>query len=114
MCLSKDMFDVVILTDNRYVNPAATNWYIDQVLLEDKLLQTALENKGLKVCKKDWADPKFDWTYTKYAIFSTTWDYFEKFVKFFSWLEKTKYKTTFINSTEIISPWKADKHVNNM
>ncbi len=28
--------------------------YIDQVLLEDQLLQTALEDKGLKVCKKDW------------------------------------------------------------
>ena len=55
------MFDVVILTDNRYVNPTTTNWYIDQVLLEDQLLQTALEDKGLKVCKKDWADSNFDW-----------------------------------------------------
>ena len=45
------MFDVVTLTDNRYVNPAETNWYIDQVLLEDNLLKTALENKGLKVCR---------------------------------------------------------------
>ena len=54
------MFDVVILTDNRYVNPEKTDWYIDQVLLEDQLLQTALEDKGLKVCKKDWADSNFD------------------------------------------------------
>ena len=37
------MFDVVILTDHRYVNPTETDWYIDQVLLEDKLLQTAEE-----------------------------------------------------------------------
>ena len=103
------MFDVVILTDNRYVNPKKTNWYIDQVLLEDKLLQSELENKGLKVCKKDWADPEFDWTLTKYAIFRTTWDYFERFDEFFSWLEDTKHKTTFINSTEIIN-WNIDKH----
>ena len=53
------MIDAVILTDNRYVNPEKTDWYIDQVLLEDKLLQAALEDKGLKVCKKDWADSNF-------------------------------------------------------
>ena len=54
------MYDIVILTDHRYVNPKKTDWYTDQVLLEDQLLQTALENKGLKVIKKDWADPEFD------------------------------------------------------
>ncbi len=73
------MFDVVILTDNRYVTPEKTDWYINQVLLEDRLLQTALENKGLKVTKKNWADEKFDWGTTKYAIFRTTWDYFDRF-----------------------------------
>ena len=103
------MIDVVILTDNRYVNPEKTDWYIDQVLLEDKLLKNALEKQGLTVHKKDWADPNFDWTSTKYAIFRTTWDYFEKFEEFFSWLEITKHKTTFINSTEIIN-WNIDKH----
>ena len=103
------MFDVVILTDNRYVNPKKTDWYIEQVLLEDKLLQRELENKDLKICKKDWADPEFDWTLTKYAIFRTTWDYFERFDEFFYWIEKTQYKTTFINASEIIN-WNIDKH----
>ena len=103
------MFDVVILTDHRYVNPKKTDWYIDQVLLEDQLLQTALEKKGLRVIKKDWADKHFDWTTTKYAIFRTIWDYFERFEEFFSWLEQTKNKITFINSTEIIK-WNIDKH----
>ena len=103
------MYDVVILTDYRYVNPKKTDWYTDQVLLEDQLLQTALEKKGLKVVKKDWADPKFDWTTTKYAIFRTTWDYFERFNEFFSWLEETKHQTTFINSADIIR-WNIDKH----
>ena len=32
------MYDVVILTENRYINPKSTDWYIDQVILEDKLL----------------------------------------------------------------------------
>ena len=52
MLADKAMFDIVILTDNRYVHPTTTNWYIDQDLLENQLLHTALENKGLKVCKK--------------------------------------------------------------
>ncbi len=103
------MYDVVILTDHRYVNPPKTDWYIDQVLLEDEILQTALEKKGLKVCKKDWADPNFDWTTTKNAIFRTTWDYFERFDEFFKWLDSTKTKTNFINSSEIIN-WNIDKH----
>ena len=103
------MYDIVILTDHRYVNPKETDWYIDQVLLEDKLLQTALEKKGFVVCKKDWSDKDFNWTTTKYAIFRTTWDYFEKFEAFFSWLEETKQKTIFINSAEIIN-WNIDKH----
>lgn len=103
------MYDIVILTDHRYVNPKETDWYIDQVLLEDNLLQTALEEKGFIVCKKDWADKDFDWTTTKNAIFRTTWDYFDRFDEFFTWLENTKNKTTFINSAEIIK-WNIDKH----
>jgi len=103
------MYDIVILTDNRYVNPTKTDWYINQVLLEDQILFDSLAKKGLTVCKKDWADKNFDWTSTKYAIFRTTWDYFERFDEFFIWLENTKNKTTFINSTEIIN-WNIDKH----
>ena len=103
------MFDIVILTENRYVNPKKTDWYIEQVLLEDKLLQRELENIGLKVCKKDWANPEFDWASTKYAIFRTTWNYFERFDEFFSWIQKTQHKTTFINSSKIIN-WNIDKH----
>ena len=102
-------FDIVILTDSRYVNPKETNWYIDQVLLEDKLLLEELEKKNLRVCKKNWADREFDWRTTKYVIFRTTWDYFEKFDEFFLWIEMTKKKTVFINSSEIIK-WNIDKH----
>ena len=102
-------FDIVILTDSRYVDPKETNWYIDQVLLEDKLLLEELEKKNLRVCKKNWADREFDWRTTKYVIFRTTWDYFEKFDKFFLWIEMTKKKTVFINSSEIIK-WNIDKH----
>ena len=106
------MFDIVILTDNRYINPLKRNWYINQVLLEDQILQEALEKKGLKVCKKDWADLNFNWSKTHFAIFRTTWDYFERFNEFFAWINKTKNKTKFINSSEIVN-WNIDKHYLN-
>ena len=109
MHTSKKRFDIVILTDSRYVDPKQKDWYIDQVILEDQILQNAFEYKKLKVCKKDWSDTDFDWTSAKYAIFRSTWDYFERFDEFFSWIEKTKHKINFINSTESIK-WNIDKH----
>jgi hypothetical protein len=54
------MLDIAILTNNRYVNPEKVDCYTQLVLDEDRLLQTALENKGLTVCKKDWADKNFN------------------------------------------------------
>ena len=109
MLSDKPMYDVVILSDHRFINPKKKDWYIKQVILEDKLLQTAIEKKGLKVTKKDWADKYFDWKTTKYAIFRSTWDYSERFEEFFNWLDSTKNKTTFINSEEIIN-WNIDKN----
>ena len=53
--MTKKIFDIVILTENRYIDPDIKNWYINQVLLEDKILQEKLENIGIKVCRKDWA-----------------------------------------------------------
>ena len=103
------MYDFVILTEQRYINPKKTDWYIDQVLLEDNLLIRALENKGVKVLKKDWRDTSFNWNNTKYAIFRTTWDYFNKYNEFISWINETKNKTNFINSTDVIL-WNIDKH----
>ena len=41
-------YDVVILTDSRYVNPEKSNPYIANVLKEDRLVQDALESENLK------------------------------------------------------------------
>ena len=54
-------YDVVVLTDSRYVNPLKTNTYISNVLREDKLVINALKEKNLSVVKKDWNDSIFDW-----------------------------------------------------
>ena len=102
------MHDVVILTDHRYENPKKIDWYIQQVLTEDKLLKKELELLGLNVIIKDWKSKKFDWTKAEYAIFRSTWDYFDNFKLFSNWLEKNKYEIKFINSLEIIK-WNLDK-----
>ena len=102
-------YDIVILTDSRYENPTESDWYIDQVILEDELVKKALEQKGLKVIKKAWDATNFDWSECNYAIFRTTWDYFERFEDFFKWLTKTQKVLQFINTPEIIY-WNLDKH----
>ena len=102
-------YDVVVLTDSRYVQPNEKNQYIENVLKEDGLLIEALNNLGLKTIKKDWNDSKFNWNSTKTAVFRSTWDYFDKFSIFQNWLCQVQNKCALINSYEQIK-WNLDKH----
>lgn len=103
------MVDVVVLTDPRYAAPKKRSAYIDNVLLEDRLVQEALERQGLKTTRKSWDDPDFDWTSTKLALFRSTWDYFDRYGEFSQWFERTSKKTSFINSRQLVQ-WNMDKH----
>jgi len=105
-------FDVVLLTDHRYVSPKENNQYIKNVLTEDGLVEKALNKLGLRTAKKDWNDSDFDWDSTHIALFRTTWDYFDQFPNFNNWLEKVKTKCTLINTYEQIR-WNLDKHYLN-
>ncbi len=102
-------FDVVVLTDSRYVNPLETNAYISNVLREDELVINALEGKDLSVIKKDWNDPNFNWNTTRSVLFRSTWDYFDNFEQFKKWFDKTRNTCLMINSSETIE-WNLDKH----
>lgn len=102
-------YDVVILTDKRFVNPTKITPYINNVILEDTLLMEAFERKGFNVVRLNWDFPHFDWEKTKYAIFRTTWDYFNRFNEFSLWLKKVSAKTKLINPISIIN-WNIDKH----
>lgn len=101
------MYDVVLLTESRYENPTEVDWYIENILLEDRLVAEALERKGLRVGRFDWAG-NFDWTTTKFALFRTTWDYFHRFDEFSSWLSSTSAKTQLIHSEKLVR-WNMDK-----
>jgi glutathione synthase/RimK-type ligase-like ATP-grasp enzyme len=102
-------FDVAILTDSRYENPKIIDQYNEQILLEDQLVQKALEAKGVSVIRVDWARQGFDWSSVKFAIFRSTWDYSERFDEFSRWCQMVKDQTQLINSFDQIT-WNMDKH----
>ena len=103
------MYDVVVLTDDRYVDPTEGNVYIENVLKEDQLVLDALSSQGLRCKKVSWSDPNFDWQKTKFALFRTTWDYAERFTVFSDWLLKVSTQTKLINPYELLV-WNLDKH----
>jgi len=102
-------FDVVILTDKRYVNPEEKTPYVLNVLLEDELVQKALEKQGLRCTRQAWDNPIFDWSSTRVALFRTTWDYFDRYNEFSRWLDMVSRQTQLINSGNLIR-WNVDKH----
>nr|WP_321234127.1 hypothetical protein [uncultured Psychroserpens sp.] len=106
--MKKD-FDVVILTDNRYLNDSKTDKYKHNVYYEDRLVYHALEQVGLKTLRLAWDDMFFDWSSTKTVLFRSTWDYFDRFPEFSEWLEQVSKQTTLLNSEAIIR-WNIDKH----
>ncbi|BDS14527.1 ATP-grasp domain-containing protein [Aureispira anguillae] len=102
-------YDIVLLTEAKYMNPTEVDWYTKQVLVEDGLVQAALEKKGLTVKKMNWDAPDFDWASTRAIIFRTPWDYSERFDEFSVWLEQVVTQTHLINSQAQIN-WNIDKH----
>ena len=102
------MLDFVILTEDRYENPKNLDWYINNILKEDDLLVGALIKLGFSADRISWSSKKFDWSLTRFVIFRSTWDYFERFSEFANWLKLTSKKTKFINTYSQIL-WNLDK-----
>lgn len=102
-------FDIVILTEDRYVDPDKNDPYNQDILTEDRLVLEALTAKGYRVGRKSWSDPDFDWSTTKTVIFRTTWDYFYRFKEWQAWLTSTSQVTQMINPYALIQ-WNMDKH----
>lgn len=101
-------YDVTILTDRRYLQPKKDDRYTQNVFDEDRLLKEACERLGMRVHRAAWDDPEMDWSQTRFVIFRTTWDYFDRFTEFSKWLERIDALTTMINSKELID-WNLDK-----
>jgi len=101
--------DVLILTEARYEHPQEVNWYVQNILTEDGLVQTALEKRGCRVERVDWNRDDVDWASAKCALFRTTWDYFDKYPVFRAWLDRVEPVLPLINSA-FLARWNTDKH----
>ncbi|MFC4721667.1 RimK family alpha-L-glutamate ligase [Geojedonia litorea] len=102
-------YDLVLLTDQRYLEDSKTNAYKHNVFYEDYLVKEALDKLGLKTLRLAWDNPNFDWSSTKAILFRTTWDYFDRFEEFSNWLSKVTKVTRAFNSENLIR-WNIDKH----
>lgn len=101
------MQDIAILTEKRYLDPSVDDWYINNIITEDGLVQDELESLGLKCRRVAW-DDKFDSSEFQFALFRTTWNYFEKIDLFRSFLQVCASQLTFINPYEQIN-WNLNK-----
>jgi len=102
-------YDFTLLTDHRYLQTKSGNEYISNIFEEDRLLTAALIKLGYSVHRTNWDNPDFDWTQTRFAVFRTTWDYFERIDEFQSWFQRVSNQTIFINPASLIE-WNLDKH----
>lgn len=99
--------DVAILTEKRYLNPKENDWYISNIITEDHLVQSELESLGFR-CKRVAWDDSFDPSKFRFALFRTTWNYFEKLNLFRSFLSDCSGQIIFINPYEQVQ-WNLNK-----
>ena len=89
---------IALLTEEKYIDPSNTDWYMDQVLLEDNLLIEALEKSGAQVTKVGWTQTGVDFSTFDAAVFSSIWDYYRYPTDFSKWIDRVEGQTTFFNS----------------
>lgn len=102
-------YDITLLTASTYLDPKDPDWYIQQILTEDELLRSALEQQGLRVYRIDWTNKDFDWSTTASVVFRAVWDYTNRYEEFLSFVNSIPSKTKLINPQETIL-WNLDKH----
>jgi glutathione synthase/RimK-type ligase-like ATP-grasp enzyme len=103
----ESLWDVALLTEKRYLLQKSDNWYVQNILHEDRLIAAELRLLGLS-CKRVAWDTNTDLSCFKYILFRTTWNYFEKLDKFILFLKTWNKKVGFINPYKHIM-WNLDK-----
>jgi len=101
------MYDIVIATEKKYINPVELTEHIKITLLEDELLKTALEKRGCKVLRLNW-DADFEWSTTKSVVLRSVWDYHTRLEQFEKWVKELSSQTKIINSSKLVQ-WNLNK-----
>ena len=103
------MWDVVVLTEARYLVEEKDDWYSRQLHAEDRYVVEALQALGLRVIRRDWADPANTSGDAQSLLFRSTWDYFDRFATFSPWLEQVSQQCQLFNPAPLLR-WNVDKH----
>ncbi|MCA9688307.1 MAG: hypothetical protein KC636_01770 [Myxococcales bacterium] len=103
--------EVALVTEGRYVadEAPAGDWYLENILADDRLVIAALARRGLSARRVDWAAPGVDWGAFRCAVLRTTWDYFDRFAEFSPWLARVAARTRLCNELALVR-WNIDKH----
>lgn len=103
--------DIALVSERRFVGrePAADDWYLRNILHDDRLLADALATHGLTTQRVDWSDASVDWASFRLAVFRTTWDYFDRYPEFTAWLRRAEREVRFVNAAQTVW-WNLDKH----
>ena len=103
--------DIALLTEHRFRATEAPedDWYLGNILREDRLLSDALRGYGLTAARVVWSDPDVDWSQFRAAVFRTIWDYFTRFEEFTGWLSRVEQQTRLCNDPSLVR-WNMDKH----
>ncbi|NUM34513.1 MAG: hypothetical protein HUU50_08215 [Candidatus Brocadiae bacterium] len=101
--------DIVVATEQSYINPPASHWRAIQVVQEDNAVVEAFQKLGFHAIRKGWDDPDFCWDESKCVLIRTTWNYSENFDKFQSWLNQVNKSCHLFNSLPIIQ-WNINKN----
>jgi glutathione synthase/RimK-type ligase-like ATP-grasp enzyme len=101
--------EIALVTEDRFEHPAPGHWYVDNILLEDRILQDALAARGLASRRVSWSRADAPWGSFAAAVLRTTWDYFERIGEFLVWLERVAGQTRLLNPAPLVR-WNVDKH----
>jgi len=101
------MCKIALLTEKRYLAPTHQNWYVKNILKEDRLIADALGTFNIEAKRVAWDDPNSLKGFN-FALFRTTWNYFDKLDEFYVFLKTWKHRVVFINPHEQIV-WNLNK-----
>ncbi len=103
--------EIALLTDRRYTaaEAAVGDWYLGNILADDRLLAAGLAARGLASVRLDWADERIDWGAFRAVVFRTTWDYYDRQGEFTAWLDRVGPVARLINDAATVR-WNLDKH----
>ena len=101
------MCKIALLTEKRYLAPKDPNWYVQNILKEDFLITDALRDLNIDAKRIAWDSPD-KLSEFKFALFRTTWNYFEKLQDFYAFLKTWNCEIVFINDHEQIV-WNLNK-----